>query len=498
MPETQSANAAAMPQARHVRTIIVGSGLSGVAVGIKLREAGETDFVILDKADGVGGTWRANTYPGVECDIHAPLYSYSFAPKKDWSKNYGTQPELLSYIEECCTRYGLDAHLQFGQEVTSATWLDAQKIWEVKTSNGHFTANALVSAMGYLSFPNLPELPGYSDFSGPKFHTAQWDHSVDLKGKRVAIVGLGATSIQIIPEIQPTVGQLDIYQRTPAWFMPKHSHELGGFSNWAYRTIPGYHALIRQYHLWAAELVPYQLARPKRTKFMKDIAQKYLDKAVKDPELRAKLQPDYTIGCKRMLFSDTFYDVVQERNVALITNGIKQIEGSAIVTDDGTRRDTDVLVMATGFHTADMPFTKIVKGRSSQRLSEVWQDGRFAYLGSTVPGFPNFFMMLGPNTTVGHTSMTLMIEAQATYIADAIAKMREKGLASVEVRPDVAAEYDARMQDRLAPTVWNAGGCTSYYRGGAGKNTAIWPDTSFKFRRLTKTFDLDKYTTTSS
>lgn len=481
------------PLPGHFRTAIIGAGLSGIALGINLRKAGEDDFVIFDKADGVGGTWRANTYPGVECDIHSPLYSYSFAPKKNWSKNFGTQPELLAYTEDCCKRFGLEPHLRLEHELIAASWNASNNLWEIETSKGAYTANILVSAMGYLSYPNRPNIPGLADFSGPSFHTAEWDHDVDLKGKRVAIIGVGATSVQVIPEIQPIVGHLDVYQRSPAWFMPKHAHEMKGFSAWAQQSLPGYHALQRAYHFWAAEMVPYQMARPSRTKFMKDIAQKFLDKSVKDPELRAKLQPGYTIGCKRILFSDTFYESIQKPNVSLVTDGIKKIEENGVLCSDGKKREADVLVLATGFHTNDCQFADLIVGENVQNLGEAWQNGRFAYRGASVPGFPNFFMMLGPNTTVGHTSMTLMIEAHASYVSDAILTFRDKNLATVEIKPEMAERYDNQMQERLAKTVWNAGGCTSYYRSGAGKNATIWPDTSIRFRKQTRSFDLDNY-----
>ena len=481
----------------HVGTAIVGAGLSGIGIAIKLKQQGQNDLAIFDKEEGVGGTWRVNTYPGVECDIYPQLYSYSFAPKKDWSKNYGTQPELVEYIEHCVDRFDLRQNLRLGHELRSARWNSERNLWEMETSQGLYTANVLISAMGYLSNPNIPAIKGLDSFAGPKFHTADWDHDIDLADKRVAIIGVGASSIQIVPEVQPLVARLDIYQRSPAWFMEKHSHKIAGFGAWARRNVPGYHSLLRAYQFCSAELVPFQLARPYRAKFMKDIAQKYLDKKIKDPELHKKLQPDYAIGCKRMLFSDTFYDVVQEPNVDLITEGIERIEADAIVTENGERREIDVLVLATGYGSSNHACGRSITGASGRTLAETWSEGQFAYVGSTVPDFPNFFLMLGPNTTVGHTSMTLMIEAQMNYVADAIKTMQERSISRVEVKAEVASEYDKAMQNRLAPTVWNAGGCTSYYRGGLGKNTAIWPDTSIRFKRKTKRFDVENYDTSA-
>lgn len=475
-----------------IGAVIIGAGLSGIGMGIKLVQSGQSDFVILEKADGPGGTWRKNTYPGVECDIHAQLYSYSFAPKLDWKKNYGTQPELLSYLEACIETFDLAPRIRYGTGVTSARWNPERSVWELETSGGPIVARALVSATGYLSEPKIPDLPGLADFSGPSFHTSDWDHSVDLAGKRVAIIGVGASAVQVVPEIQPGVAQLDIYQRSPAWFMPKHDHAVTGFKAWAQRSMPGYSAFLRLYHYWTAELVPFQLSTPARAYFMQRIVRSYLRKNVSSPELRSKLEPEFTVGCKRILFSDTYYDAVAKPNVDLVTDGIAAIEPDGLVTEDGRKRPADVLVLATGLGAALHAIAPNIVGTAGT-LEQCWKDGRFAYLGASVPGFPNFFMMLGPNTGVGHTSITVMIEAQIRYIVDALKTLGQEGLASVEVKEDVAKRFDADIQRRLAPSVWNAGGCTSYYRDGDGKNVAIWPGTTIRFRKLTRRFDLENY-----
>lgn len=474
---------------------IIGSGFSGLGMAIRMVQSGESDFLIFERAGGLGGTWRDNIYPGAECDIQTDLYSYSFAPNLEWSKTYAPHDELLAYLQGCSDRFGVTPHIRFNHEVLSASWDSDRQCWDLETKGGRYRADILISAMGYLSEPKYPEIEGLESFAGTSMHTTRWNSDLDLSGKRVAVIGTGASAIQIIPEIQPIVGKLDVYQRTPPWIMGKHGRSIAGFEAWALRHMPGYHRLKRDYHMWTAEMVAVQLARPNRTSMMRKIAQKQLDQNVSNPELKKKLQPDYAIGCRRILFSDTFYQSLEQPNVELICDPIDRIEPSGVVTADAQSRDADILVLATGFQSSELPFAERIVGASGEPLASKWREGQYAYLGSTVEGFPNFFMLLGPNTTIGHTSMTLMMEAQLQYTVNALGVMKQQGTSSVDVKSDVVSAYNRKLQNRLSPTVWNAGGCRSYYLDSRGRNTTIWPLTTLHFRKLTRRFDVENYNT---
>ncbi len=482
----------------HVRVAVIGAGFSGLGMAISMLKSGENDFLIFEREEELGGTWRDNVYPGAECDIQTDLYSYSFAPNLEWSKNYAPHDELLAYLKDCSDRFGVTPHICFSHELLSASWDRDHQYWDLKTRGGNYRASILISGMGYLSEPKYPEIKGLDSFAGTAMHTARWDPEIDLGGKRVAMIGTGASAVQIIPEIQPIVGQLDVYQRTPPWIMGKHAKPIAGLGGWAMRNVPGYHRMKREYHLWTAEMVAVQMARPNRTGMMRKIAQKHLDQNVFDPELRKKMQPDYAIGCRRILFSDTFYQALQQTNVELICDPIDRIARPGVVTMDGECRDADILVLATGFQSSELPFAERIVGASGEPLASAWQEGQYAYLGSTVDGFPNFFMLLGPNTTIGHTSITLMMEAQLQYVIDALRVMKERGISSVGVKSDVASAYNRKLQDSLAPTVWNAGGCQSYYLDSRGRNTTIWPHTTPYFQKLTRRFDVENYNTTAA
>jgi cation diffusion facilitator CzcD-associated flavoprotein CzcO len=476
-----------------VGVAVVGTGFSGLCVAIKLLEDGNSDFVVFERAGRVGGTWRDNTYPGAECDIRANLYSYSFAPNPDWSKAYGTREELDHYLSDCAERFGVTPHIRFDHAVESAAWNADTQRWEIHTSQGMFTAKVLVSGMGYLSEPRIPDIAGLDDFDGPVFHTASWDHDVELTGKRVAVIGTGASSVQVVPAIQPDVEHLDVYQRSPAWIMAKHDTPNTGIRGWFLRRFPGGQRANRLYNRWALELLICQLARPRAMVVIERMAAKHLKKSVPDQGLRAKLTPDYTMGCKRMLFSNGYYPALQEDNVDLVCDPIDRLTSDGVVTADGVHHPVDVIALATGFQANRLPFASLIRGAEGTLLSDIWHDHQFAYLGATVPGFPNFFMVLGPNTTVGHTSATLMTEAAARYVVDAVKTMQRNGLGSVDPRTEVVAAYNRRLQKRLSKSVWNAGGCNSWYVDHGGVNTTVWPRTATYYERLTRRFDPDDY-----
>jgi cation diffusion facilitator CzcD-associated flavoprotein CzcO len=479
---------------RHVRVAIVGTGFSGLGMAIRLRQRGIEDFVVLERAEEVGGTWRDNTYPGCACDVQAHLYSFSFARNPHWKSAFGSQPEVLDYLRRCADRFGVRPHIRFRHEVLGARWDEPEQRWHVETSGGDYTAQVLVSGMGYLSEPSIPALPGLDTFEGTAFHSARWDHDHDLSGRRVAVIGTGASAIQFVPKIQPVVGHLDLYQRTPPWIGPKHDKPSAGLNGWAIRNVPGYQRFRRGFNQWGREVLAFAMNRPVLMKqVQKNLPAKHLAESIEDPELRAKLTPDYVTGCKRLLFSDDYYPAITQPNVELVTDGIAEVRPRSIVTVDGREREIDTIIFGTGFRVTDQPIAALVRGRGGLRLADAWDEGMSAYKGTTVAGFPNLFVLLGPNTTLGHSSMTLMIEAQIAYVLDCLRKMDRRGLATVEVRPGAQAAYNEKLQAMLSRTVWNTGGCRSWYLDAQGRNTTIWPTYTWRFRRRTKRFDLRSY-----
>jgi cation diffusion facilitator CzcD-associated flavoprotein CzcO len=481
------------PGSRHVNVAIVGTGFSGLGVAIKLREAGVEDFVVFERADEVGGTWRDNTYPGCSCDVYANLYCYSFAPNPHWKTTFGKQAELLEYLRGCADRFGVRPHIRFDHEVVAARWDEANQRWAIATSHGDYTARVLVTATGYLSEPSIPSIPGLETFAGEMFHSARWNHDYDIAGRRVAVIGTGASAIQFVPAIQPEVGRLDLYQRTPPWIGPKHDKPMPK----RVAKSPRYQRFRRNFNKWGREVLVFAMNRPRLMKKMNKMAKDHLKKSVKDKAFRARVTPDYIMGCKRVLFSDTYYPAIQQPNVDLVTDGIREIRPHSIVANDGTEREVDAIVLGTGYLATARPFAERVWGRDGRSLAAEWSDGMKAYRGTTVSGFPNMFVMLGPGTTSPHTSMTIMVEAQVNYVLDAVRTLSSEGIASVDVRSEVQDTYNERLQKRFAGTVWTAGGCNSWYLDAEGRNTTLWPTFSWRFRKITKRFDLGAYEVTT-
>jgi cation diffusion facilitator CzcD-associated flavoprotein CzcO len=480
---------------REVDHLIIGAGFAGLCAAIKLQEAGEADFVVVERGSDVGGTWRDNTYPGAECDVPSQLYSYSFAPNPDWSRSFSPQPEIQAYIKRVAAESGTLDRFVFDTSVDDAAWDDARQRWIVETSGGRYAARTIISGAGGLSEPKLPDIEGIETFQGELFHSAQWDHDVDLAGKRVAVIGTGASAIQIVPAIQKQVGHLDVYQRTPPYVMPRNDRPYTAIERAAFKRIPGVQSLYRTAIYWGRECyVPGFTLQPKLAWPAKQLALKNIEKGIKDPELRSKVTPTFEIGCKRILISNTYYPALDADNVDLVTDGIAKVTGDAIVTEDGAERPIDVLIVATGFYTTELPITEHITGRSRQTLAEQWRDtGMAAYKGTTVADFPNLFFIVGPNTGLGHSSMVFMIESQVTYIVDAIRTMRAHRYGAVEVTAEAVAEYNADVQRRMKRTVWTTGGCASWYLDSHGRNTTLWPRTTFAFRGLTAKFDVDAY-----
>ncbi|ONM50691.1 flavin-containing monooxygenase [Nocardia donostiensis] len=484
---------------RHLRTIIIGSGFAGLGLAIRLSQQGRNDFLVLERGHDVGGTWRDNTYPGAACDVPSHLYSYSFALNPNWSRSFSRQNEIQGYIRNVAEKYNvLDKHL-FNCDVTGARWNNEDSRWEIESSQGSFTADTVVSAVGALCEPALPDIKGINDFTGEIFHSARWNHDSDLAGKRVAIIGTGASAIQIVPAIAPKVAHLDVYQRTAPWLLPRLDRPYLLPERLAFKYLPGVQRLSRAAIYAARETQVVGLAKfPPLMRGMEALAKAKLQYEIRDPQLRAKVTPNFRIGCKRMLISNDYYPALSRDNVDVVTDGIAEVRENAIVTKDGTVREVDAIIVATGFHVTDSPTYNTIAGKDGRTLSEVFDAiGQQGYKGSAIANFPNMFFLLGPNVGLGHTSMVYMIESQINYISDALATFDRLGLRTVEVRREVQDAFNAELQAKLVKSVWNTGGCASWYLDKHGNNTTLWPDFTFEFRRLTKKFDVAAYETTT-
>ncbi|MEV6338282.1 NAD(P)/FAD-dependent oxidoreductase [Nocardia vinacea] len=485
--------------ARHVKTIIIGSGFAGLGLAIRLSKQGRNDYLVLERGSDVGGTWRDNTYPGAACDVPSHLYSYSFALNPNWSRSFSKQGEIQQYIQGVAREYNvLDKHL-FNCDVTAARWNNATNLWHIESTRGSFTADTVVSAVGALCEPAVPDIKGINGFEGEIFHSARWDHDADLTGKRVAIIGTGASAIQIVPSIAPQVAHLDVYQRTAPWLLPRMDRPYTLPERLAFRHIPGFQRLSRAAIYAARETQVVGLAKvPALMQAFELIAKAKLQLEIRDPELRKKVTPNFRIGCKRMLISNDYYPALSRPNVDVVTDGIAEVRANSIVTKDGTEREIDALVVATGFHVTDSPTYNAISGKDGRTLAEVFDEiGQQGYKGAAVANFPNMFFLLGPNVGLGHTSMVYMIESQINYIADALATVDRLGLRTVEVKRAAQDTYNKNLQGKLVKSVWNTGGCASWYLDKHGNNTTLWPDFTFEFRRITKNFDVSAYETTS-
>ncbi|WP_016909016.1 flavin-containing monooxygenase [Streptomyces xiaopingdaonensis] len=491
---------AAEHEHKHVRVAVIGTGFGGLGAAVRLRRAGITDFVVLERREDVGGTWHDNTYPGCACDVPSHLYSFSFAPNPDWPRNFSGQPHIRAYLEDVADNFGLRQHIRFNTEVQQMTWESDELHWRIDTSRGSYTAEMVVSATGPLSDPKIPDIPGLESFEGKVFHSAQWDHDYDLRGKRVAMIGTGASAIQVVPAIQPEVRSLTLFQRTPPWVMPRMDRKITGTERWLHAKVPATRALRRQ-ALWVIrELqVGAFTKHPKQLGLVEKLASAHMKRAVKDPATRRKLTPDYRIGCKRILLSNNYYPALAEPNVDLVDSGLKQVRGNTLVASDGTEAEVDAIVFGTGFHVTDMPIAERVKGADGSTLAESWKDGMEALRGCTASGFPNFMTIIGPNTGLGNSSMILMIEAQLQYMVDYLRKLdtlgggRTGGRVALDARRESVRAWNAHVQDRMARTVWNVGGCDSWYLDDNGRNTTVWPGTTAEFRKVTQEVRLEEY-----
>jgi cation diffusion facilitator CzcD-associated flavoprotein CzcO len=478
----------------HVDIAIVGAGFGGLGMAINLERAGYRGFVVLERAADVGGTWFANTYPGCQCDVQSDLYSFSFAPNPDWTHSFPEQPQILEYLRDCVTRFGIGDRIRLNCELTRAAWDGDGRRWQIETPEGPLTARILVAAPGLLSEPALPLIPGLDEFPGRLFHTARWDHDHDLSGERVALLGTGATAVQVAPRIQPKVARLSVFQRTPPWVLPHPDREIGERQKRLYRAVPLAQKLSRGLVYTLREgYVLGMVVEPRILRLFEARAKRHMEKQVADPALREKLIPDYAIGCKRILLSNDWYPAITAPNAELVTDLITEVDGNAIRTADGTVREFDTIILATGFSPTDPPIARRLRGADGRTLSERWQGSPQAYLGTTVAGFPNLFMLYGPNLNLGHSSIVYMLESQIGYAMEALRAMDGRRAETLEVKPDVQDAWNDYLQQRLAGTVWDTGGCSSWYLDKNGRDSVMWPDFTFRFRRRMSEFDAGEY-----
>ena len=467
---------------------IIGSGFGGLAASIKLRKAGIDNFVMFERASELGGTWRDNTYPGCRCDVASNLYSLSFARNPNWTNSYSYQPEIQQYLLDVAKKFRLRDLIKFNHEVLDITYNADKKLWDLKTNHGDFEARNVILAAGGLAEARLPNIDGINSFSGKIMHTARWDSSVDLQGKRVAMIGTGASAIQTIPEIVPLVSHLDVFQRTASWVLPHmQGHPVKKWTTLAYRFIPGAQKIVRTVGYWRREMLGLAFVKKiEKLQVGMDGAKLFRDLMVTDPVLNAKLTPDYTMGCKRILISNSFYPAMVQPNVDLITEGIDRIEANGIRTKDGVLHEAEILICATGFYVTDSPLGRKVHGLDNALLADSYMGDMANYLGSSFSKFPNLFMMGGPNTSLGHNSIVFMHESQLNYIVPAV-KFALKKHAVISPKEAMAVEWTKTIRAKTPHTVWGTG-CTSWYLNASGENTTVWPDQTFKIRQLTRGF----------
>jgi cation diffusion facilitator CzcD-associated flavoprotein CzcO len=496
--ETSPSGPALVPIPSHVTIAIIGSGFSGLGTAIALAHEGYgDDLILLERRSHLGGTWYDNSYPGCRCDVPSNLYSFSFAPNPNWSETYSSQPEIERYLEATARRYGVVEKIAFDADVEQATWDPETGVWRVHTARGNLTADFLIMGGGLLSEPHVPEFPGAASFAGTAFHSAQWDHAHDLTGRRVAIIGTGASVIQFLPTVQRAAGHVTLFQRTPPWVFPHRNRATRGYERAAFRALPVTQRISRARIYWMNEalLGSMLIKNSPRLHRLEKLAERSMARQVPDAGLRAKLTPSYTPGCKRLLLSDEYYPALQRPNVTLETEKIVELVPEGVVTADGTVHKVDTVIYGTGFLVTRNTMAERITGTGGRTLHEQWDaTGMQAYCGTTVPGFPNYFSLAGPNTGIGHTSLVVMIEAQVAHIVAALQAVQARHARSVEVRPDVFTRWNTEIQEKAAGTVWNSGGCSSWYLDDHGRNTTLWPDFTFRFVRRTRHFDPADYT----
>ena len=469
--------------------VIIGAGFAGLCMAIRLKQAGYHQFVILEKNDDLGGTWRDNKYPGCACDVPSHMYSFSFELNPDWSRMFAPQQEIWAYMRECAAKYGIAAHIRYGCSVERMEWDDTVRRWRITTGAGEvYTARALVSGIGALHVPSVPEIPGAERFAGAAFHSAQWDDSCNLSGKRVAAIGTGASAIQFIPQVAKQAERVYVFQRSPSWLLPRRDFEIPPAVRAAFRAAPWAMRAFRNGIYWWREstLGPGLAVHPKLLAPVQRLAERHLRRQIGDPALRAKVTPHYTIGCKRVLLSSDYYPALTAPNVDLVTDHITGITEAGLVCKDGSAYEVDVIIYGTGFKTVEAIGELNVAGRDGIKLQDVWRRGVEAYRGITVAGFPNFFLLLGPNTGLGHNSAVFMIETQVQHVMSCLRLLAGQQAETIEVKSSALRRFNDGIQRRLDRAVWTEGGCKSWYLDGEGVNRALWPGFSFEYWARTR------------
>ena len=474
---------------------IVGAGFGGLGMGIRLKRAGFADFTIFERGESAGGVWRANTYPGAACDVPSHLYSFSFAPGHRWSRRYAPQAEILTYLDGLVDEFGLRPHLHLSTEVRSATFDADRGLWQVTTEPGETREfDLLVTACGQLTTPAIPPLPGIDDFGGTTFHSATWDHDHDLSGRDVAVIGTGASAIQFVPEIAPLVRCLTIYQRSPPWILPKPDREYASWERWLFRAFPPRVALSRAGLFTIFEIATHAFTgrqwifRPQRAR-----ADRMRRRELTDARLREAATPDYEMGCKRILFTSKWYETLMRDNVDLVDARVDRATANGVVAADGAERPADTIIWGTGFRAQDFVAPLEVRGLGGRELNAVWEQAPGAHYGMAVNGFPNMFILYGPNTNHGSVSIPYMLECQFNYVLDAARRLRDGPLRWLDVRPEAQAQWQREIDERSRPTVWVTGGCESWYLDPDGHNTNNWPAGWLEYRRRTRRLDADEY-----
>ncbi|MFE3542984.1 flavin-containing monooxygenase [Nocardia sp. NPDC059177] len=482
-----------MAATEHRHIVVIGAGFGGIALAIKLREAGFDDLTIIERAADLGGTWQANTYPGCACDVPSQLYSYSFAPNPDWSRTYGKQSEILAYLRSVAADFDVVRHIRLNTELLDARWDEKRSLWRLETSGGTLTADYLISAAGIFAEAKYPTLPGLDTFAGKTFHSLHWEHEHDLTGERVVVIGTGASAVQFIPEIQPKVAALTVFQRSAPWIIPRMDRSTLDLERFLLRRIPLAGKAVRG--AWYAAIEGFGLVGFVDNRFRHPyelLGRWQLRRQVRDPQLRKTLTPDYMIGCKRAIFSDAYLPALDQDNVDVVTDGIAEVRPRSVVTRAGVEIPADTIIYGTGFDTAPSVYDRIV-GNEEASVGDLMRKHRKTYLGTAIAGFPNFFLTLGPFGAVGNQSAIFMIESQVAYIVDALNTLRDQGAHRVEVRHRAQDEFIEEMHRRSQSTVWLTGGCDSYYTTPDGRNAGLYPSWSFEYRKRTSAFDAESY-----
>ena len=482
------------PAAAPLRVLIIGAGFAGVGLAIQLQKRSIDDFLVLEKAASVGGTWRDNHYPGAACDVPSHLYSYSFEPKTDWSRKFAPQAEIVAYIQHCVDKHQLAGKIRCNTEVASAEFEQASGLWRVIGKDGeHYLAQGLVSACGQLNQPAYPRIPGLESFAGEAFHSARWNHAYDLAGKRVAVIGTGASAIQFVPEIVPKVQHLTLFQRSAAYVISKPDRAYKRWELALLRRWPWLQQIDRglkyvQHEVRALAFIHF----PVLMKLFQFSFQRHLAAAIADPERQRQLQPDYPLGCKRILISNNYFPALAQGNVEIVNQAIQSITPHGVVTADGREHPVDALIYGTGFAATDFLAPMQIKGLDGVELNQAWRDGAEAYKGISVNGFPNLFLLYGPNTNLGHNSILYMLESQFAYVLNCLDALQQQGLRYMDVKPQVQQRFNQHLQQVIRHSIWEQG-CTSWYKNAAGKNTNNWPGFTFTYRQQTRHLELADY-----